>query len=141
MFAISGLSPTRTRLLMGIAVVLIVGCQRGPAKGLVKGSVTLDGKPLDAGIVRFVPIDGKGAASTAPVAEGAFQLDVEIGPKKVEFSAPKVMGTYKVYDTPESPTANNVEELLPTRYNVATELTLEVKKGEQAASFELKLQP
>ncbi len=129
-----------SKLFMAFAVLIVVGCQRGPATGLVRGTVTLDGKPLAAGIVRFVPIDGKGAASSVPVAEGAFQLDVETGPKKVEFSAPKVVGRQKAYDTPESPKVDIVEELLPPRYNFKTELTLEVKKGEQTPAFDLKSQ-
>jgi hypothetical protein len=41
-------------------------------------------------------------------------------------------------DSPQSPVVDVVEELIPPRYNINSELTLEVKPGPQQAKFELK---
>ena len=59
---------------------------------------------------------------------------------RVEFSAPKVVGRQKMYDTADSPVVDKVAELLPPRYNLRTELTIEVHAGAQDAPFELSSQ-
>jgi hypothetical protein len=59
---------------------------------------------------------------------------------RVEFSAPKVVGQQKMYDTPDSPKVDVVAELLPRRYNVQSELTLDVQLGSQHAPFKLSQQ-
>ena len=47
----------------------------------VAGTVTLDGVPLKAGVIRFVPQDGTaGPKTTASIADGAFSLPDELGP-------------------------------------------------------------
>ena len=49
-----------------------------------------------------------------------------------------MVGKRKAYDTPESPTVDIVEELIPARYNVNSELKVTVKKGSNAFTLELK---
>jgi len=104
----------------------------------VSGEVTLDGKPLKEGVIRFVPEDGKSPTADAPVADGKFQATVPAGKKRVEISAPKVVGKRKMYDTPDSPVVDEVAELIPAKYNVRSELTLTVGRGAQKEKFELK---
>ena len=41
-----------------ILLVALTGCSRGPAIGTVKGTITLDGQPVDGGLIRLVPADG-----------------------------------------------------------------------------------
>ena len=57
---------------------------------------------------------------------------------KVELHGNKVVGKRKSYDTPESPWEDDVAELLPTKYNSKSDLTLEVKKGNQDVKYDLK---
>jgi hypothetical protein len=63
---------------------------------------------------------------------------VPVGEKKVSISAPKVTGKRKMYDTPDSPTVDVVEELLPPQYNRQSTLTLTVKPGKQEQTYDLK---
>jgi hypothetical protein len=42
-----------------------------------------------------------------------------------------------MYDTPDSPTMDVIEELLPARYNAQTELTTTITAGDQPAEFAL----
>ncbi len=117
----------------------IAGCSADAKHGTVGGTVTLDGEPLSAGLIRFVPVDGQTATADATIADGKYTARVPVGNKRVSISAPKVVGKRKAYETPDSPTIDIVEELLPARYNVESELTLEVKAGEQEPPlFELK---
>ena len=43
-----------------------------------------------------------------------------------------------MYDAPDSPSVDEVAELLPDRYNVRSELTMTVQSGAQEKRFELK---
>jgi hypothetical protein len=126
-------------LLVGtILTFFLMGCGQREEKATVSGSVTLDGAPLQSGQIRFVAVDGQTPTAGAAIAGGKFTTSPPPGEKKVEISAPKVTGKQKMYDTPDSPTVDVVEELLPPRYNVQTELTMTVEPGEQENNFELK---
>ena len=116
--------------------LLAVGCSSDTRHGVVSGSVTLDGQPIKTGIIRFVPADGQTATADAVIADGKFSADVPPGEKRVEISAPKVVGKRRMM--PESPEIEITEELLPARYNVKTELTLAVTAGGQSKDFELQ---
>jgi hypothetical protein len=129
----------RSRLLLPpLVLVWAAACAGSPNQGTVNGTVTLDGRPLKEGVVRFVPADGKSPTASAAVADGKFTAAVPVGEMRVEFSAPKVVGRHKAYDTPDSPVVDDVAELLPDRYNVKTDLKLAVKKGSQDEMFALK---
>jgi hypothetical protein len=100
--------------------------------------VTLDGQPLKEGDVRFVPVDGKSQTTSAKVTDGKFTATVPVGEMRVEFSAGKVVGKIKMYETPDSPIVDDVRELIPQRYNTKSELKITVKKGVRDESFPLK---
>jgi hypothetical protein len=121
-----------------LALACAGGCSSEAGKGSVNGEVVLDGVPLKEGTIRFVPSDGQTATADAAVSQGRFSATVPVGEKRVEITAPKVVGKQKMYDTPDSPVVDQVEELLPARYNVRSELTMTVQKGSQQKRFELK---
>ncbi len=52
-------------------------------------------------------------------------------------TSPKAVGKKKLYDTPESPTQEVFEEVLPQKYNEATELRIDVQKGKNEKNWEL----
>src|SRR5687768_3380434 len=94
-----------------LALACAGGCSEA-GKATVSGQVTLDGQPLKEGVIRFVPADGRSTTADAPVVDGRFKAAVPPGEKRVEISAPKVVGKQKMYDTPDSPAADVVVELL-----------------------------
>src|SRR5205807_8289434 len=106
-----------------LGVVVVAGCSAKSNRGTVSGSVTLDGQPLKAGIIRFMPIDGKTPTADTAITDGKFKASVPPGDKKISISGPKVTGKRRVYETPDSPTVDIVEELLPARYNLQSTLT------------------
>ena len=119
-------------LLLGCTLIgMSTGCSADSKHGIVTGSVTLDGQPLRTGNIRFEPTDGGTATADAPIAEGKFTGKMPPGDKRVLITAPKVIGKKKMYDTPDSPVVDIVEELLPKRYNTQSELKLSVKLGKQ----------
>ena len=117
--------------------ILIVGCAKKSNRGTVSGNVTLDGEPLKSGVIRFVPADGATATADSVITDGKFSASVPPGDKKVSISAPKVTGKRRMYETPDSPMIDVVQELLPAKYNVQTELTLAVNAGSQEKDFPL----
>lgn len=125
-------------ILAALSVTLaLAGCSE-TASGSVSGTVTLDGQPLKDGTVRFVPSDGKSQTASAPVKDGQFTAAVPVGDMRVEFSAAKVLGKRKMYNTPDSPTVDDVAELIPDRFNVKSELKITVRGGSQSETFPLK---
>ena len=93
---------------------LLTGCAQddGLSRAAVRGTVTLDGKPLAAGIVRFIPQgETQGPAVVATVQNGAFELPEEQGPlvgsHRVEIDATDYYG-FAIDD--EAAFAENVEK-------------------------------
>ena len=74
------------RLAFGVvAAVAVFGCGgRGEEelpRAAAAGIVTLDGKPLQDGVIRFVPIDGTpGPKTSAIISDGRFSADAAHGP-------------------------------------------------------------
>jgi hypothetical protein len=56
---------------------------------------------------------------------------------KVKFSAPKVVGQKKAYNTADSPMVSITAEALPVRYNAKTELTFDAKPGSNSKDWAL----
>ena len=127
-----------TAFIPVLVPALLAGCSGDNAVGTVSGEVTLDGRPLACGIIRFVPVDGKSPTADAGITDGKFAAAVPVGEVKVEITAPKVVGKHKMYDTADSPQVDAVTELIPPRYNVRSELKMTVRKGSQEKSFPLR---
>lgn len=69
--------------LIVFASSLLAGCgdPDGPPRAAVEGTVTLDGKPLAVGLVRFVPKDGTpGQKVSVSIEAGEFSVSAEHGP-------------------------------------------------------------
>jgi hypothetical protein len=124
-------------VLYAVVAFVVSGCASDEGQGIVRGNVTLDGQPLESGVIRFVPVDGQSPTADATVTNGEFSATVPLGDKRVEITAPKVVGKKQMYATPDSPTVDVVEELLPQRYNIRTELAFTVTTGDQEKDFAL----
>jgi hypothetical protein len=127
-----------TRKVLALGFVLCLAASAGcssQCEGTVSGEVTLNGEPLKEGEITFLPPAGKGPV--AKIVDGRFTARVPVGQMKVKISARNVVGKRKMYDAPDAPWVEDVEELLPARYNVDTKLTLTVQGGAQEKRFEL----
>ena len=125
------------RVLFVFSFLSFLGCGSERRGGTINGTVTLDGKPLEEGLVTFVPMDGKGQPTDGKIVNGKFSVAVSPGEMKVMFSAPKVVGKKKMYDTPDSPSVDDVRELLPEKYNAQSKLKITVASGIKEESFAL----
>jgi hypothetical protein len=136
----STLDPLRTLCCASAFCLIFIGCSTGPATGTVSGEVTFDGQPIEDGRITFIPVDGQSQPAGAAIIIGKFDVkNVPVTKMKVEINGNKKTGKkFKVYDTPESPLKDELVELIPVRYNVNSELTLDVKKGSQTVRYDLK---
>ncbi|WP_437192119.1 hypothetical protein [Planctomicrobium sp. SH527] len=114
----------RLQSLMGVlfAVVFVVGCgESGPKTFVVEGTVTIDGKPLPAGTVMFIP-EGTGPYATGKVGkDGKYRAEVVEGRHQIAVSS---------VDYPEGP-EGPVVQLAPSMYSSeqTSGLSAEVKAG------------
>lgn len=97
---------------------------------MVKGKVTLDGKPLAGASLVFEPID-PGRASTATTDDnGEYELIYIRKDKGAKVGAHTVRITASGQDSDRS-------ELLPARYNIESNLKADVQRGENTIDFPL----
>ena len=145
----------RNRFLMLALLLLPVlsGCggTDGPERVPVSGEVTLDGRPLAAGLIRFIPSgDNQGPAAVAIVKDGAYELPKSDGPvlglQRVEIEATDYLG-FAIDD--EAAYVANVEQRsgrlpknpVPEAYNRHSTLTAEIEPdGPREFDFTLSSQ-
>ena len=134
---------TNLRIFATVAVAVstlaaLAGCGGGKPKAKVNGAVTLDGKPLDTGVIHFYPqSDDGGPSASADIKGGRYQLQTGIGPMKVVINANQVVGKRKMYDTPDSPVVEDIRDVLPERYNMKSELKAALNAGPNGVNFDL----
>ncbi|MBX9680945.1 MAG: hypothetical protein K2X38_19490 [Gemmataceae bacterium] len=115
----------------------LTGCNDGLPRASISGKVTLDGKPLEQGLIAFAPLDGKSGTGGGPIEKGVYKAEVPLGSFRVTISGTKTTGKKKVYDTPDSPMADVLEELVPPKYNRDSKLTQKIKGNQSDVHFDL----
>ena len=128
-----------SRLCYFVILCSILGCGPEPNVGQISGTVSFNEKPVAKGSISFVPANGQGPSGGGEIVNGKYKCDAALGSCKVEIRSPKVVGKRKLYDTPNSPEQEVYEEVLPQKYNEATELIVEIKKGSNEKNWDLKL--
>jgi hypothetical protein len=151
--------------LMIVAMPMLAGCggDDGPPLAVVKGKVTLFGRPYTKGLVTFTP-EGGGPTGTSPTdANGDYEI-WSAGKKGAAIGKHKISVTTIKDPTPkETPVgatssddpayaaqafgggpaeyatkAKEDKEPIPAKYNSATELVKEVTSGTNTFDLELK---
>ena len=119
-------------------IAITVGCSKGPPMGEVSGTVTVNGTPAKTGSISFFPLDRKSVTSGAAIQDGKYMAKVPLGAVKVEIRVSKVIGRKRIYNTPNSPIQDILQEVLPPKYNDQTELELDVQAGKNQKDYNLK---
>lgn len=111
-----------------VALGLLSGCGSSDGRVAVAGSVTLDGQPLDNGVITFLPQEKKLGSAGAAIEAGKYQVPAERGllPGKyvvaIDASDPTQAAA-----RPDHPAMAIPVSRIPLRYNGATELAAEVR--------------
>jgi hypothetical protein len=132
----------RTMLLLIVGAGLASGCGRARTQAMrvpVKGKVLLDGKPLPSGRISFNAMNGEPPA-TMQIQNGSYAGQAIVGRNRVMITSSKSSSMKKTmgFDGPGYDESVEVN-MLPARYNVATELEAVVAEGVQENSFDFEL--
>jgi hypothetical protein len=100
----------------------------------VSGAVTLQGKPLEKGVIRFAPLDKQDTESGAPIANGAYKIPRKSGLKPGKYLVQITSGDGK---TPNDEEAGNPGgstnivslDLIPEDWNTRSTQQVEVKSS------------
>jgi hypothetical protein len=114
---------------------LVCGC--GSRRATVSGEVTVNGQPLEHGVIEYVPADGNGPPGRDAIRNGRYEVRTAPGNKWVRISAPVVLGKRSEWNGPNAPLVEVLGESLPARYQVQTELTFEVQPGSNTKDWKL----
>ncbi|NOY41608.1 MAG: hypothetical protein GXP26_07225 [Planctomycetes bacterium] len=117
-------------------------------KVIVRGTVTLDGQPIQNGEIRFYPVEGTpGSVSGGPIKDGQYVAKgrggVSVGKSRVE-----IRGYRPPPESPGGEVSPGMEEgrpavqYLPAKYNTQSELTatIESDSGNAAKDFNLSVE-
>jgi hypothetical protein len=130
----------RDTMMTGFSVALLIlaGCGDGMVE--VKGTVNVDGAPVQDGAIAFFPADGKGQTSGGPIMNGQYAFKSSVGKMKVTINASRQVGTRKLYDTPDSKEIPIMEPLLGKKFSdrEATTLEYEVTPGSNQKDWDIK---
>jgi hypothetical protein len=130
------------RILLASAAALLLAAVWGCGSSgqiTVQGTVTVNGQPLESGVVALTSVDGRGATAGTPIERGSFHLQAKglvPGEYKVAINAFRKTGkkTWDGMGEPNAPASQKhyveeTEQYIPARYNDATELTATLKAG------------
>jgi hypothetical protein len=113
-----------------------IGCGPGGPNNVVKGSVTLDGAPLAAAEIRFVPKGNNpdlGTALTTTTADGAFIIKPDAQNNNLLRAGRYIVLVAKVVSTePGGGMGSPRVNLVPPEYSLQdqTPLNVEIKEGD-----------
>ena len=127
-------------LLAAVCCAPLAGC--GPSRRAIEGMVTVNGAPLELGMITFSPIEPTGEQNSVggKITNGAYALDATRGPLpgkyRVEIYWSKKTGK-QVANADGGGTQDEMIEGLPAKYNKESELTTEITSWTSTANFDL----
>ena len=133
------------RNIFACLFVLFVFCLTGckpPTTETVKvtGKITIDGKPIEQGAIKFMAADGETPVGGGSISNGTYFAEVPPGKKKVLVNGQKVTGKEPLYKgVLDSPTRDKLERTTPLAYNNqdATPLTADITGPTDGLDFDL----
>lgn len=128
------------RSSFALPLLLLAGCSGAPAdfpREPVAGQVTLDGQPLDEGMITLEPVDRPEPIASGVITDGRFAIARTDGPApgrhRVSIWSQKPTGK-KVRDPEQKGQfIEEIKSVIPDRYNARTELIVEIKPGDANA--------
>jgi hypothetical protein len=126
-------------LFVMAACVVVNGCGDSN-RAAVSGTVTLDGAPLEQGVINFFPAEGnKGPTAGGTITSGRYEIasekGVAVGSNRVTISSVqktgrKIQGVDVVHE--------ERLEAVPAKYNSETTLVHDVQPGKNVLDFDLQ---
>jgi hypothetical protein len=138
---------SRILAVLGVAVwlVALAGCgsreYTGEQRFPVSGKVTVDGEPMEFGLISLLPQGEGGRVSGGPIKNGSYAIEEPMGPTagkyRVEIRWNKPTGR-RVKDAYGEEIMDEYKEGLPAKYHTNSELTADVSSKKTTFDFELE---
>lgn len=106
----------------------------------VSGKVTIDGQPIERGVITFVAANGDTPTAGGTIENGQYKATIPPGEKIVLVLGNKLVGKEPEYEgVPDSPMRDKYERITPEAYNVAhvSPLRANVTGPQQDLNFDL----
>lgn len=136
------LNTNRMLVLLCSFMIVLTGCgkQETIERTKVEGMVTLNGKPIQKGVITFIP-SGKGASAGANIESGAYAIKEENGPSpgdyRVEIDSSIPTGK-KIMSTDGETEIDEFKNAIPEKYNRNSELKVTLEQGNNQYAFDLE---
>lgn len=127
--------PRAVAAFAALTAILSAGCG-GDDRQAISGSVTLNGRPLDQGVIVFVSADAKSPTqASTQIANGSYQIPqaqgLVPGKYKVSISSPDGKTPDADPNAAPGPSGNFAsKDRIPAKFNTDSTLEVEVKKGD-----------
>ena len=133
------------KTFFAIAILAVLSGCGSSDRHTLKGTVTVNNQPLQQGSIRFIPLQGTDSPSAgSEIKSGEFSVAADKGPLcgsfRVEITASRKTGR-KSRDRMSGEMTDIYSQFLPARYNSNSDLTAEVKAGENQYEFALNSNP
>jgi hypothetical protein len=126
-------------------VVVAAGCGNdgGLSRVEVSGAVSYDGKPVEKGQIRFLPMQGtSGPATIDPINGGRYTTSntggVPVGSHRVEITG---YDPVEYANAPTGPGSPPVRQRLPEKYNRKSELSVTLDANSDDSPLDFNLAP
>ena len=120
------------------ATLAMTGCGGGKGKIPVSGEVTYDGQPIVEGLIHFQPSGNDAPVVIEAIKDGQYNTDTTGGVMPGEYTV-EICAYNPGEPVSNLPGAPPRRQLLPAKYNVQSELKLEIKPGQKELTKDFAL--
>jgi hypothetical protein len=128
-----------------LAIAMSIGCgKKGPQRAAASGRVTLDGQPIDHGVIQFLPVGGTIGPETGGVIDkGHYDITKQHGPvvgkSRIELRASQKTGR-KIQDPTGRPgvQTDETKEMFPSTFNTNSSLVRDIKDEPNTLDFDIQ---
>ena len=130
---------------IGLVIATCFGCGKtGPRRAAVSGHVTLNGQPINEGVIQFLPVEGTvGPETGGIITNGQYDIAHDHGPivgkSRIELRASKKTGG-KIQDPTGRPgvLTDEYKEMFPPGSNTNSSLVREIKDEPNKLDFDIR---
>lgn len=137
----------QVRVNMLLLASVLVGCSE-PARNraIVYGQVKIDGQPVEAGSINFMPTSGNtGPTAGGSIEHGSYRIELQkgvvLGKNRVELRANRKTGRKVPSPFGSNDTIDELVDAFPSEYNSNSTLVREISRGENHLDFDLTSKP
>ncbi len=120
--------------ILSLVSVVAIGCDKGPKKVPITGTVMVGDELVETGSITFDPADGQGPSDGARILNGQFEAEVTTGEKRVKAYGSKVVGQVEMDPVLNPGVMSNKYEDFPAKV-FQEEITVKIEKKNQVVEI------